>query len=288
MSNRAVKLLHKLLHKLPLSRVQRWSQDTQPSTQPSLDNEMVHETSDLSVADNNGMSTFPETMVSQRPLSQPSGHWQSASLDWSSPTLHPPDFRWGSHEGKAYCDAITAAYNEVTHWKRNVFQVPSGTTGRAFVSELAHLMHSYADGSSLESIAMKAGTIAQVLLLQKPSRKSKSKEHVTHLQRRLNLWHKGDIQSLLEEGRCIQKYLHTSPRPSDDQVVARTFSRMMMQGKVQNALTYLSRNTPGCVLSLDDLIPEVTDNGNQPHMRTTHDVLLDKHPQGSLLWKVPY
>ena len=119
------------------------------------------------------------------------------------------DFCWGSHEGKAYYDAVTTAYNEVIHWRRNVFLVPSGTTGKAFVSELARLMQSYADGSSLESIAMKAGTIAQTLLLQKPNRKSKSKEHVTHLQRRLKLWHKGDIQSLLEEGRCM--YSETSP-----------------------------------------------------------------------------
>ena len=177
--------------------------------------------------------------VSQHPLSQPSNHGLSATPDWPSPALHPPLTCWSSYEGKAYYDAVTNAYNEVIHWRRNVFLVPSGTTGKAFVSELARLMQSYADGSSLESIAMKASAIAQILLLQKPNRKSKSKEHVTHLQRRLNLWHKADIQSLLDEGRCIQKYLHTSPRPSDDQVLARTFCRLMMQGKVQKALRHL-------------------------------------------------
>ena len=134
-----------------------------------------------------------------------------------------------------------------------------------------------------EYIAMKAGTIAQILLLQKPNRKRKSKEHVTHLQRRPNLWHKGDIQSLLEEGRCIQKHLHTSPRPSDDQVLARTFCRLMMQGEVQKALRHLSRKTSGGVLSLEDLVPvsNGNGNGNQTHMRTTHDVLLDKHTPGA-------
>ena len=246
------------------------SQDTQPPTQPSPDYEMAHETSDQRfMVDNSGMSSLtgnngilgagpdflpvflpeqdqqippeivpsdqitptPET-VSQQPLSQPSNHVLSATPDWPSPALHPPDFCWGSYEGTAHYDAVTTAYNEVIHWRCNVFLVPSGTTGKAFVSELARLMQSYADGSSLESIAMEAGTIAQTLLLQKPNRKSKSKEHVTHLQRRLNLWHKGDIQSLLEEGRCIQKHLHTSQRPSDDQVLARTFCRLMLQGKV--------------------------------------------------------
>ena len=75
----------------------------------------------------------PET-VSQHPLSQPSIHGLSATPDWPSPALHPPDFCWGSHEGKAYYDAVTTAYNEVIHWRRNVFLVPSGTTGKAFVS----------------------------------------------------------------------------------------------------------------------------------------------------------
>ena len=39
----------------------------------------------------------------------------------------------------------------------------------------------YADGSSLETIALKACTVAPILLLQKPSRTSKSKDHVNHL-----------------------------------------------------------------------------------------------------------
>ena len=169
-----------------------------------------------------GQST-PDS-VSQEPFSRPPSESLSASREWSSPPLHPPDFQWVSHEWEAFCENITATYNEIIHWKQNVFQVPTGATGKAFISELARLFQSYADGSSLESITMKTTTISQILLLQKPSWKSKSKEHVIYLQRRLDLWLKGDIQALLGEGRCIQKYLPTSPRPSDDDVVARTFS----------------------------------------------------------------
>ena len=68
------------------------------------------------------------------------------------------------------------------------FQVPSGAAGKAFVSELAHLFQTHADSSSLECIAMKAITVMQILLLQKPSRTSKSKDHVIHLQRSMELW----------------------------------------------------------------------------------------------------
>ena len=58
---------------------------------------------------------------------------------------------------------------------------------------------------NLECIAMKATTTLQILLLQKSSRTSKSKDHVTHFQRRMELWLDGDIQALLDEGKCIQK-----------------------------------------------------------------------------------
>ena len=93
----------------------------------------------------------------------------------------------------------------MVHWRRNLFQVPSGSTGKAFVSELAPLFQAYADSSSLECIAMKATTIMQIL--QKPSRTSKSKDHVAQLQRRMELWLDGDVQALLDEGKCIQKQL---------------------------------------------------------------------------------
>ena len=42
---------------------------------------------------------------------------------------------------------------------------------------------------------MKATSILPILLLQKPSKNSKSKDHVKHLKRRLDLWSAGDINS---------------------------------------------------------------------------------------------
>ena len=62
---------------------------------------------------------------------------------------------------------------------------------------------------------------------------------------------KGDIQSLLEEGRCIQKHLQKSSRPSDDDdAIDRNFSRLNPEGKVQNALRYLSYNSLGVWMTL--------------------------------------
>ena len=56
------------------------------------------------------------------------------------------------------------------------------------MQELARLFRAYADASELEDIAMKAIVVYQILLLQKPCKSSRSKDHVRHLQRRLTLW----------------------------------------------------------------------------------------------------
>ena len=99
----------------------------------------------------------------------------------------------------------------------------------------------------LECIALKATTLMQTLLLQKPSHTSKSKDHITHLQRRMELWSDGDIQALLDEGKCIQKRLSHTASLSNSNAIAQTFRNLMLQGKFQSALRYLSRNTNGGV-----------------------------------------
>ena len=82
---------------------------------------------------------------------------------------------------------MDAAYQEIVHWKKNSFDVPHGSIGKRFVAELTRLFRAVGEGSSLESIALKAVFVACVLLLQKPSRTSKPKDNSTHLECRLSL-----------------------------------------------------------------------------------------------------
>ncbi len=57
----------------------------------------------------------------------------------SPPAQQPRNFRWGPFEGEDFCSIISNTYEEVIHWRRNVFLVPSGSIGKAFVSEVARL-----------------------------------------------------------------------------------------------------------------------------------------------------
>ena len=181
-----------------------------------------------------------------------------------------PNFRWAECEGEVFVDVIRTAYYEVSKWRRNVFLVPSGRAGKEFVRELARLINAYAQSTALESVALQAAMTACVLLLQKPHVGSKARDHEAALERRLRAWQEADIEGLLREGRAIQNHLRTGPRVNREDAVARIFARLVMEGKINAAMRYLSDNQDVGLLSLD----EMTGSGEE----TVRDALRAKHP----------
>jgi hypothetical protein len=150
-----------------------------------------------------------------------------------------------------------------------LFPVPHGNSGKAFVSELARLYRAFAEGSALESVALMAASVCWVLLLQRSHSKMKSRDYAPCLSRRLDLWHKGDIEELLAEGRSIQQqwFSHeqkSQPRPKQ----VRQFTNLLFLGKTKAAIDLLSRHERGSVLSLSDVIED----------KTVHEILISKHP----------
>ena len=130
-----------------------------------------------------------------------------------SPIPSSAIFTWGDSDADSLTEAVMSAYKEVLHWQKNLFPVPHGNIGRSFVNELSRLYKAYAAASSLEGVALAAACIMPTLLLQNPSPRSKTRDHITYLERRLNSWEKGDILALVEEGRSIQRQFkprHTS------------------------------------------------------------------------------
>ena len=185
-------------------------------------------------------------------------------------------FVWGDYDSTSFMTSLSAAYLEVVHWKRNTFQVPLGKGGKEFVKELSRLFRAYSEPSALEPIALKAISVLSVLALQKPSSKPKTKELNACLERRMAAWAKGDINSLLEEGRCLQKRLPqgaAAPRPSSQQNLARTFSNLMFKGKTSAALDLICSKGNSTILHAND--PAIKDDPSSPSVL---DVLKSKHP----------
>ena len=57
---------------------------------------------------------------------RPNAYKDSSSI----PTYPQPDFQWGLWDGKAFCDMIDEAYDEIIPWKRNIFLLSSGSFGK--------------------------------------------------------------------------------------------------------------------------------------------------------------
>ena len=88
-----------------------------------------------------------------------------------------------------------------------------------------------------------------MILLQKPSPASKSKEHIEALKRRIDSLQKGELESILEECGDIQHRI--KPRKMQENV-SQTFSKLMFRGKVHAALRFLSNESSGGILHLSD------------------------------------
>ena len=129
--------------------------------------------------------------------------------------LASPAFSWGEYEASTFAQTLEEAYDEVVHWRRNLFQIPFGNAGKSFVLELSRLFRAYAEGSALESTAMKACTVMLQLLMQKLFQSS---DHAAQLLRRFEIRKKVDLPTLLSEGQVLQLRLPKQQhRPSEIQ-----------------------------------------------------------------------
>ena len=143
------------------------------------------------------------------------------------------------------------------------------------------LYQAYTDESALECIALKACSVLQCLLLQKPHAKSKTKEHVACLECRIILWTEGEIGQLISEGRCIQKHLSSIVTEEVElEKIARGFNCLMLQGKTRQAVRLISNVSKGGLLNMDTLIAISEYENGDIQMKTAREVLTDKHLQG--------
>ena len=115
----------------------------------------------------------------------------------------------------------------------------------------------------MKSISLKALMSMPCLLLQKPSKTSKAKDHLSALERRLVLWKNGEIEELVHEVETIQSQLSFKGTKRSISEISKAFRNLMKKGEINSALKLLSDNMQNGVLPLDS--------------KTLH-LLKEKHP----------
>ena len=84
--------------------------------------------------------------------------------------------------------------NQICLW-----QLPTCSNGKAFVTELAHLIQFTADGAAIEPIALNTLMVMSALFLQKPNANYELDAQLlcSCLQWHLNLWFKGEFTTVM-------------------------------------------------------------------------------------------
>lgn len=173
---------------------------------------------------------------------------------------------WGKLKGDKIEEWVSKTYNKIVRWKRNLFMTPSGQAGKQYIEKTAKTINYFNMAENRESVAVTMSIIMPALLLQKPSRNSKTKDHVKFLEKRLEWWKNGDIDLLLREGGAIQKRLvRAKQTPLNPEQV---FLQRMQQGKVSSAMRWVGSSATSV------LDPKTVIDGD-----TVIDILKQKHPE---------
>ena len=161
-------------------------------------------------------------------------------------------FLWGDKYGNEVTSQIQEAYERVVHMRRNIFMPPTGNSTKELIREISKLLNEYNEDTAMAYIAMKALMILPALVLQKPSAKSKSQDHVAALKRRMKLWKDGEIMSLLSEAQVIQKRMKSGQFRQSHCDIAAKFSKLMGEGKINQATRLLTSLQKSGILELTD------------------------------------
>ena len=110
------------------------------------------------------------------------------------------------------------------------------------IEEVTRLIKLWINDTPLRKIALKAVHVMPALLLQKPSKSSKSKDHHADLERRIKLWEEGKIEELFYEGQTMQEKLKSSDISMTIAKIPMKVRILISKGSVNGALKLLTNN----------------------------------------------
>ena len=128
--------------------------------------------------------------------------------------------------------------------------LPSEAVGKRYVEVVTRLMELCTQDTPLKSISLKAIHAMPALLLQKPSKSSKARDHLQALERRIKLWDEDNIKGLLYEDMTIQQRLRSNKEGMTIAKISLKFKNLMSKENANGALKLLRDNIHSGILPL--------------------------------------
>ena len=161
------------------------------------------------------------------------------------------NIKWGEQNLREVSKKIQDAYESIAFCKKKLM-LSTGAAAKKYITETTNLINGWTNNSPLKDIAFKAIHVTHSLLLQKPSKISKTKSHLNALERRIDLWSNGKIDELLFEGEIIQSRLLNINTSKSIGELSKKFALLMEKGYVNGALKLLTSNISNGMLPLND------------------------------------
>ena len=183
-----------------------------------------------------------------------------------------PRFSYPDIPGETFVNLINDLHDEIVTWKKNLFKLPTGSAAKVFIKELSLWLERFNRKTEHHSIALKVYIILPALMLQKPSKTSKSQEHFKKLEHRLAAWKDGRIDELIQECRTIQKQFSSNERCNKEDK-AKNFAKLVFQGKINAAMKLLTNIDAGVHNVDDTILNELQQKHSQPAPLTSDTLL---------------
>ena len=94
----------------------------------------------------------------------------------------------------------------------------------------------------MERFAFKAMAVMPHLILQKSSRKMKAPEIRAAVEKRMDMWKKGQMEELFDIAQTIQQRFIESHKHIKKEALAKSFASLIFQGKINAAIRLLTQN----------------------------------------------
>ena len=208
--------------------------------------------------------------------------WHCMNCRQVQPAENPDEhinISWGEMTGLGEVQiAVQGIHAKITTWQKNIFELPRGKAGKDFIAETTRLLQLFNNKTLWEPVAIHLLIIFLPLMLQKPSIRSKSKDHRRYLEKRLQMWKDGELEALMAEAEEVQRRLSASKKKKEAAV--RGFSKLMMLGKVRQALKLVDAESDIC--GVHKLTDEVRQTLQEKHPRAEPSdpaVLLPEEPR---------
>ena len=110
-------------------------------------------------------------------------------------------FYWNEKPVTTFINELNNANKKILYWRKNLFLLPKGAAGKSFINEMTRMINAWVHDTPIKNIALKALHIMPALLLQKPSKDSKSKDHLKSLEKRFEIWKEENLNELYGIGK---------------------------------------------------------------------------------------